>query len=215
MNAFYAFLIEKCLLKTFLFFDIMSMVKDMGWFTSKPKKALNSKTMASLVYESVRIRSGEIEPIFDQAGVVYDEVENQLVIMGINYEILNWELRKTTSKEIVDAIMDMAYKKFYYSLQIDKDRVLQYQEIMNRASKKADEILFVKYGQKVPKSVLLYKLILELEEIQEVILEPSTRKSIELLIEGWFQVAKAINTEYKVVDTPEDIEKNKPIDFDF
>ncbi len=191
------------------------MVKSMGWFTSKPKKALNSQTMTSLVYESVRIRSGEIEPILDRAGAIYDPIENQLVIMAINYEILNWELRKTTSKEIVDAIMEMAHRKFYYSLQIEKERVLEYQEIMNQASKKADEILFVKHGQKVPKSVLLYKLILELEGINETVIEPSFRKEMELLIEGWFKVAKAINEEYKVVDTKEDIEKNKPIDFDF
>ena len=36
-----------------------------------------------------------------------------------------------------------------------------------------------------------------------------------MLVNGWFQVAEAINNEYKIVDREEDLEKNKPIDFDF
>jgi len=41
------------------------------------------------------------------------------------------------------------------------------------------------------------------------------RKELEMLVNGWFQVAEAINNEYKIVDREEDLEKNKPIDFDF
>ncbi len=191
------------------------MVKNMSWFTSSNKKEINSQVMTALIYESVRIRSGEIEPLFDKAGVVYDPVENQLVIMAMNYEILNWELRKTTPKETVDNIMEMAYRKFYYSLQIEKDRVAEYQKIMNHAKEKADEILFAKWKQKVPKHILIFKLILELEGIREEILEPTNRRELEMLLDGWFRVAKAINDEYKVVDSKEDLERNKPIDFDF
>jgi len=66
-----------------------------------------------------------------------------------------------------------------------------------------------------PKYVLIYMLLLELEDIKESIIESSMRKELEMLVNGWFQVAEAINNEYKIVDREEDLEKNKPIDFDF
>ena len=156
----------------------------MSWF--KTKQEINSQTMTSMVYQSVRVRTGEMEPLLDRAGVVYDPLENQLVIMGINYEILHWELKKGNPKDVVEKVIEGAY-----------------------------DILFVHFGQKVPKNVLIFKLLLELEDINESIIDPSSRKEMELLIDGWFQVAKAINDEYKIVDTKDDLERNKPIDFDF
>ncbi len=185
----------------------------MSWF--KTKQEINSQTMTSMVYQSVRVRTGEMEPLLDRAGVVYDPLENQLVIMGINYEILHWELKKGNPKDVVEKVIEGAYQRFYSSLNIDQTRILEYQQIMNNAKKKADDILFVHFGQKVPKNVLIFKLLLELEDINESIIDPSSRKEMELLIDGWFQVAKAINDEYKIVDTKDDLERNKPIDFDF
>lgn len=65
---------------------------NMGWFTSK--KEMSSRMMTSLVYESVRVRNSEIEPILERTGAIYNPVENQLVVMAINFEIMNWVLKK-------------------------------------------------------------------------------------------------------------------------
>ncbi len=186
---------------------------NMGWFTSK--KEMNSKMMTAVVYESVRIRNSEIEPILDRSGAIYDVVENQLIIMAINFEIMNWSLKKGNSNEIVNSIIEASYQKFFYTLRVDENTKQEYQKIMNMAKEKADEILFSRFKQRVPKYVLIYLLILELEGIKEAIIEPSIRKELEMLVNGWFQVAEAINNEYKIVDKQEDLEKNKPIDFDF
>lgn len=185
----------------------------MSWF--KSKQELNSKTMTALVYEAVRVRNAEIEPILDKSGAIYDAVENQLVVMAINFEIMNWELKKGNPKESVERVIESGYQKFFYSLQIDNQLKENYRHIMENAKKKADDILFAKFKQRVPKYVLIYKLILELEDIKEEIIDPSIRKEFELLIEGWFKVAHTTNEEYKIVDNPLDLEKNKPIDFDF
>lgn len=187
---------------------------NMGWFTNN-KKEMSSMMMTSLVYESVRIRTSEIEPILDRTGAIYDPVENQLVIMSINFEIMNWMLKKGNPQNIVNPIIEAGYQKFFYALRVDENTKREYEQIMNRAKEKADEILFSKFKQRVPKYVLIYLLILELEDIKEAIIEPSMRKELEMLVNGWFQVAEAINNEYKIVDKPEDLEKNKPIDFDF
>lgn len=187
---------------------------NMGWFTSN-KKEMSSMTMTSVVYESVRIRNSEIEPILDRTGALYDSVENQLVVMAINFEIMNWVLKKGNPENIVSPIIEASYQKFFSSLRVDENTKREYERIMNQAKVKADEILFSKFKQRVPKYILIYLLILELEDIKEAIIEPSMRKELEMLVNGWFQVAEAINNEYKIVDKPEDLEKNKPIDFDF
>lgn len=195
------------------FFCYNNFGDNMGWFTSK--KEMNSKTMTAVVYESVRVRNSEIEPILDRTGAIYDSVENQLIVMAINFEIMNWALKKGNSSDIVNSIIEASYQKFFYTLRVDESTKHEYQKIMSTAKEKADEILFSRFKQKVPKYVLIYLLILELEGIKEAIIEPSMRKELEMLVSGWFQVAEAVNNEYKIVDKPEDLEKNKPIDFDF
>ncbi len=195
------------------FFCYNKFGDNMGWFTSK--KEMNSKMMTSVVYESVRIRNSEIEPILDRAGAIYDLVENQLIVMAVNFEIMNWALKKGNSKDIVNPIIESAYQKFFYTLRVDESTKQEYERIMSNAKEKADEILFARFKQKVPKYVLIYLLLLELQGIKEAIIEPSMRKELEMLVNGWFQVAEAINNEYKIVDKEEDLEKNKPIDFDF
>lgn len=185
----------------------------MGWF--KSKQALNSRTMTALVYETVRIRNAELEPILEKSGAIYDPVENQLIVMVINFEILRWELEKGNPKATVESVIDAGYQKFFDSLYVDDSKKLEYQNVMDSAKKKVDEILFSHLKQKVSKHIFVYKLILELEEIKEIIIEPSIRKEMELLVEGWFKVAETVNETYKIVDTPDDLEKNKPIDFDF
>lgn len=195
------------------FFCYNNFGDNMGWFTSK--KEMSSRMMTSLVYESVRVRNSEIEPILERTGAIYNPVENQLVVMAINFEIMNWVLKKGNSNNIVNPIIEAGYQKFFYSLRVEESIKKEYEEIMNRAKEKADEILFSRFRQKVPKYVLIYLLILELEGINESIIEPSMRNELEMLINGWFQVAETVNNEYKIVDKPEDLEKNKPIDFDF
>ncbi len=186
---------------------------DMGWFTNK--KEMSSNTMTSVVYESVRVRNSEIEPILDRTGAIYDPVENQLVVMAINFEIMNWALKKGNPKEIVNPIIEASYQKFFNNLRVDENTKREYEKKMVKAKEKADEILFSRFKQRVPKYVLIYMLLLELEDIKESIIESSMRKELEMLVNGWFQVAEAINNEYKIVDREEDLEKNKPIDFDF
>lgn len=195
------------------FFCYNNFGDNMGWFTSK--KEMSSRMMTSLVYESVRVRNSEIEPILERTGAIYNPVENQLVVMAINFEIMNWVLKKGNPNNIVNPIIEAGYQKFFYSLRVEESIKKEYEEIMNRAKEKADETLFSRFRQKVPKYVLIYLLILELEGINESIIEPSMRNELEMLINGWFQVAEAVNNEYKIVDKPEDLEKNKPIDFDF
>ncbi len=200
-------------MKSFLFFVIIDMVKNMSWF--KTKQELSSLKMEGLIYGTVKVRNSEIEPILDRAGAIYDSIENQLVVMAVNFEIMNWELRKGNSKEIVEPIITNCYQRFFNSLYVDANVRASYESIMNQTREKADDILFARFHQRVPKYVLIYKLILELEGIKEVIIEASLRKELELLVEGWFKVAEAINNEYKIVDNKDDLEKIKPIDFDF
>ncbi len=197
----------------YLFFDIMDMVRDMGLFFKK-KQALSSVVMAKLIHETVCVRTSEIEPILDEAGAIYDPLENQLVVMAINYEIMGWKLKKGNPKDKVDNILKMSYESFFRSLQIEPIKVAEYRNLMNQAKEKADEILFARF-QKVSKSVLIYKLILELEKIKEDVLDLPFQKNLELLVNGWFQIAKSIGDEYKISDNEQDLQQNKPIDFDF
>jgi len=200
-------------LKSFLFFVIIDMVNNMSWF--KMKQELNSIKMEGLIYGTVKVRNSEIEPILDRAGAIYDATENQLVVMAVNFEIMHWVLKKGNPKEIVEPIIGNCYQRFFNSLYVNANVRANYERIMSQTKQKADEILFARFHQKVPKYILIYKLILELEDIKEVIIEASLRKELELLVEGWFKVAETINNEYKIVDNKEDLEKIKPIDFDF
>lgn len=181
----------------------------------KSKESLNSITMTAFIYETVKVRPAEITPLFDKIGAIYDDVENQLVIMSINYEIMRWELLKSNSKEKVNLIVDNVYNKFFSVVKVDSLKVSEYQEIMNNAKSKIDDILFTKGKQLVPKSTLIYKLILELQGISEAIVDRITVQELTLTVERWLTVAKQINNSYKIVDTKEDEVKNQPIDFDF
>lgn len=185
----------------------------MGFF--KNKSPLNSKMMTSLIYETVKLRSGEITPLFDKIGAIYDETENQLIIMAINYEIMRYELSKSNPKDKVNAVINEVYNKFFNLIKVDVSKSLEYKNIMDNSKNKAYEILYPKVRQLAPKNVLIYKLILELQGISEMLVDRITTQELALTIENWFKTAKQINDNYKIVDTVEDNIKNQPIDFDF
>lgn len=197
----------------YIVFDIIYLVKLMNFF--KSKNPLNSNLMTSFIYENVKVRSAEITPLFDKIGAIYDELENQLVVMTINYEIMRFELSKSNPKDKVEAVINNVYNRFLSIVKVDSSVVSEYNEIMENAKKKADEILFSKGRQLVSKNILVYKLILELQDINEALVDHITAQELTLTVERWFNAAKQINENYKIADTKQDEIKNQNIDFDF
>lgn len=171
--------------------------------------------MTSFIYENVKVRSAEIIPLFDKIGAIYDELENQLVIMTINYEIMRFELIKSNSKDKVEPVINNVYNKFLAIVKVDSDVACEYKDIMENAKKKTDQILFSSGRQLVSKNVLIYKLILELQGISEALVDRITEQELTLTVERWFNTAKQINDNYKILDTKQDEIKNQNIDFDF
>jgi hypothetical protein len=181
----------------------------------KTKTPLSSKTMTAFIYENVKVRSAEVTPLFDKIGAIYDELENQLVVMAVNYEIMSWELSKSNPVDKVTAVINDVYNKFFSLIKVESSQVSEYRKIMTNAKNKADDILFSKKKQLVPKKVLIYKLILELQGINEMLVDRITAQELEFTIERWLKAAYDINSNYKIVDTKQDEVINQPIDFDF
>jgi len=185
----------------------------MGLFNLKT--ALNSRTMSSLVYENAKHRTGEITPLFDKLGVLYDELENQLIIMAINYELARCELTKSNPKDKVDKVINDVYDRFFNSLKIDASEVEEYKNIMNQASIQMRDILFPIKNQFAPKPMLTYSFLLDVQNISKELVDRVTEQEILFTVEGWFNLAKQINDKYKIVDPKEEENASQHIDFDF
>ena len=185
----------------------------MGFFTSK--KNLSSDVTSALIYENSKVKPIEIQTLFDKIGAVYDEVENQLVVLTINIEIMRYALLKSNPKDVLENVVNNAYSRFYNSLRVGNEQREQYQETINNTKTKVDEILFNIHRQLVPKSTLVYRLIIELEDIPLPIIDRITEQEFILTVENWFKQAKAVNDTYKIFDTEENKSNNAPIDFDF
>jgi len=181
----------------------------------KPKSALNSRTMTSLIYENAKHRTGEVTPLFDKLGVLYDELENQLIVMAINYELAHWELAKTNSKDKIEKIINDVYDRFFSSLRIGANEIEEYRNIMNQSRRQMDDILFPIKNQFAPKPTLTYNFLLEAQNISKELVDRITEQEILFTIEGWFNLAKQMNDNYKIVDTKADEKNDKHIDFDF
>lgn len=185
----------------------------MGLFTSKQN--LSSDVMSTLVYEVAKVKPIEIQPLFEKIGAVYDEVENQLIILTINIEIMKYALLKSNLKNVLEPIINNSYLRFYNSLRVNQEQQTQYQQLIDNTKTKVDEILFSTHRQLVPKSTLVYRLIIELENIPLPIIDRITEQEFILTIETWFKQAKNVNDTYRIMDTQENVSNNTPIDFDF
>ena len=185
----------------------------MGFFTVK--KDLSSDVMSALIYENSKVKPLEIQPLFDKIGAVYDEIENQLIILAINMEIMHYSLDKSTSKDVLGPVMDKAYARFYNSLHISVEQINQYRQIIDNTKVQVNEILFNKHKQLVPKSTLVYRLIVELENIPLPIIDRITEQEFILTVENWFNQGKSVNDTYRIFDTEVNKSSSAPIDFDF
>lgn len=185
----------------------------MGLFTAKQN--LSSDVTSALVYETAKVKPVEIQALFDKIGAVYDEVENQLIVLTINIEIMRYSLLKSNLKTVLDEVIKNSYLRFYNSLRVDMEKQEQYQQIIDNTKVKVDEILFNVHRQLVPKSTLVYRLIIELEDIPLPIIDRITEQEFILTIENWFKQAKSVNDTYRIFDTEENKSNNTPIDFDF
>lgn len=185
----------------------------MGFFTSK--KNINSVVTSTLVYENAKVKPIEIQMLFDKIGAVYDDVENQLTIMTINIEIMRYALQKSNPKEIVNNVIESSYARFYNSLRVGNEQLEQYHSIIDNVKSKVTEILFNTHKQLVSKSTLVFRLIIELEDIPLPIIDRITEQEFILTIDNWFNQSKSVNDTYKIFDSPEEKEINAPIDFDF
>ena len=185
----------------------------MGFFTSK--KNLNSVVTSALVYENSKVKPTEIQMLFDKIGAVYDDVENQLTVMTINIEIMKYALQKSNAKDIVNNVIESAYTRFYNSLRVGSEQLNQYKSIIDNVKVKTSEILFNTHRQLASKSTLIFRLIIELEDIPLPIIDRITEQEFILTIDNWFNQARGVNDTYKIFDSPEEKETNAPIDFDF
>lgn len=185
----------------------------MGLFTSKEN--ISSDVTSTLVFETAKVKPNEIQMLFDKIGAVYDELENQLVVLTINIEILRYALQKSNSKNIVEQVINNAYLRFYNSLRVDSNKKLEYQRIIDNTKSKVNEILFSFHRQLASKATLVYRLIIELESIPLPIIDQITEQEFILTIDNWFKQGNLINNTYRIFDTNEDRENNNPIDFDF
>lgn len=185
----------------------------MGFFTSKQN--LSSDVTSALIYENAKVKPVEIQSLFDKIGAVYDEVENQLIVLTINIEIMRYSLLKSNAKDVLDNVVTSAYQRFYNSLRVNNEQRLEYQEMIDKAKIKVDEILFNTHKQLAPKSTLVYRLIIELEDIPLPIIDRITEQEFILTVDNWFKQAKSVNDTYKIFDTEENKSNSAPIDFDF
>lgn len=185
----------------------------MGLFTSKEN--LSSDVTSALVYEHSKVKPIEIQTLFDKIGAVYDELENQLVVLTLNIEIMRYALRKSNPKDVVDNVIKNAYARFYNSLKVSNNTKEEYSAIIDNTKNKVEEILFSFHRQLAPKSTLVYRLIIELESIPLPIIDRITEQEFILTVDGWFKQASSVNDTYKIVDTEENKQNNAPIDFDF
>ena len=185
----------------------------MGLFTAK--QILSSDVTSAMIFETSKIKPSEIQPLFDKIGAVYDEVENQLIVLTINIEIMKYSLLKSNPKMVLDEVVKNSYLRFYNSLRVDQNKRDEYQKIIDNTRVKVDEILFNSFRQIVPKSTLVYRLIIELENIPLPIIDRITEQEFILTVETWFKQAKNVNDTYRILDTDENKSNNAPIDFDF
>ena len=185
----------------------------MGFFTAKQN--ISSDVTSALVYETSKVKPFEIQTLFDKIGAVYDEIENQLTVLTINIEIMRYALSKSNANSVLDEVIKNSYLRFYNSLRVDKEQREQYQQIIDNAKVKVDEVLFNVHRQLAPKSTLVYRLIVELENIPLPIIDRITEQEFILTIENWFKQAKVVNDTYRIFDTEENKSNNAPIDFDF
>ncbi len=185
----------------------------MSFFTKKQN--LSSDITSALIFENSKIKPVEIQSLLDKIGAVYDEIENQLIVLTLNIEIMRYSLDKSNSKEVLNPVVENAYNRFYNSLHVGEEQKNQYYKIIEDTKLKATEILFNKHRQLAPKSTLMYRLIIELENIPLPIIDRITEQEFILTIDNWFKQGKSINDTYKIFDTEENKSNNAPIDFDF
>jgi len=181
----------------------------------KFKTGLSSKVMAALIYDNAKTKASEIEPLFDKMGVIYNEVENQLIVMAINYGIMKWELSKSNQKAKVENIIVEVHNRFFSSLKVNTDTIAAYKDIVKRAEKHVDDILFPLKNQFAEKNRLVYKALLDLQNIHLGLIDRITEQEMLITIDNWFAVAKQVNDTYKIEDSKEDLKVETPIDFDF
>ena len=122
---------------------------------------------------------------------------------------MRYALSKSNVNAVLDEVIKNSYLRFYNSLRVDKEQREKYQQIIDNAKVKVDEILFNVHRQLAPKSTL------ELEDIPLPIIDRITEQEFILTIENWFKQAKAVNDTYRIFDTEENKSNNAPIDFDF
>lgn len=178
------------------------------------KKKINSNVMMHLIFETIKNSSTDIFELFDKVGLIYDEIEAQINIIAINYELCRYELYNGNDHDKVNAVIDKVYDQFFYSLDISNDKLNEYKHIMQKVNIKIKDILSAK-KLLAPKEELLYRLLLEQLSINESVIDKNYINEFLAYTKLWINNAKGINDTYIIEDTEEDKKKNEYIDFRF
>lgn len=184
----------------------------MGLFNFKKK--INSVAMQHLIDETSKSNATSIYELFDKAGVIYDEVEVQINVLAINYELCRYALYQGNKKEIVDAILDKVYGNFFYVMNVDSERLNNYKNIMKMVKEKTNSILNTKKLM-APKEVFIYRLLLEQISVKESIIDRMYLNELIFYAKSWINNAEGINKTYIIEDSDSDKKMNESLDFRF
>lgn len=177
------------------------------------KEGVTVKMMTTMIDGITRHRAAEIIPIFEKIGAIYDEAENHVIIMAVNYEIMRSVLLKSNPKEKVEQVINGLYNKFFDSLKVEKSTKEEYQLIMGETKKQTDEIFFTR--QTNPTRNLIYQAIISLQNISQKLFDYVAEQEVIFTIENWLVIAKQVNNKYRLVDEVDGVKDEQPIDFDF
>lgn len=184
----------------------------MKFFNKKQK--LSSDVMMHLIFETAKSEATNIFSLLDKVGIVYDETEVQINVLAINYELCRYALYKGNKRDIVDNVLKKVYEKFFYTMQVDQNRINEYEKTMTEVKTKLKEIFSIK-KLLAPKEEFVYRLFLEQLSIKEQIIDKYYVREFLMFAQRWLNNAEGINNTYSIHDTPEDQKKNEHIDFRF
>lgn len=177
------------------------------------KEKIDVLSMANVIRQLTKINISNVENIFDQAGVIYNHVNCQLVIMTLNHEYLRYFLYKNNNNKLIDQSVEISYDLFFRSLSLDNKTINEYHTIINSAKQDFVKVFSKRYLKKEDKFNLLYQYFLNSLDINERLIDSIKKQEIIIIFKYWFNYFVKKTVIYKVVESEES--NIMPIDIDF
>ena len=178
------------------------------------KKKVSSYAMFRLIHETGKTYSKSILEVFDKVGIVYNDIETEVIIASINYELCRYALYKRNNKQVVNDVINKVYQKFIYDIDPNKNNEAYYQNIISQVTNEFNRI----FSHKLifnPKADEIYHLLFKEMDVNEQIIEKMYILEILSYVKLWINNALGINKTYAIYDSDEEKKKNEYIDFRF